>query len=129
MDENDIKKAREFGIEIQKKLKKIEDIESIVKLNVPGKRPYCKLIHIPKMSPVVSKSKCKRCGKCALVCPKGAIDKEDFSKTDKQKCILCCACIKICPMQARKINNIFLIILQKVLYLFCKQRKEPEIYI
>lgn len=51
---------------------------------------------------VVNEEACKMCGKCARVCPAGAIVWERRSKArlDKSKCVKCGACFDACPFKA-----------------------------
>lgn len=41
---------------------------------------------------------CNQCGKCAQVCPVGAITKEgDAYKISQDLCTLCMECVEVCP--------------------------------
>ena len=45
--------------------------------------------------------KCVGCGKCASICPAGAIEMVDGRPTwTKSKCLKCCGCINRCPVSA-----------------------------
>ena len=44
---------------------------------------------------------CTQCGKCATVCPSGAIQSGDY-RIDREKCTKCGACVGICPNNALK---------------------------
>jgi len=45
---------------------------------------------------------CVKCGRCAAVCPAGAVKwrKQERASIDKSKCIKCKACIGVCPTMA-----------------------------
>ena len=45
--------------------------------------------------------KCIGCGKCASICPAGAIEMVDGHPAwTKSKCLKCCGCINRCPVSA-----------------------------
>ena len=49
---------------------------------------------------------CSKCGKCADVCPKGAITlKEDGVYTDRTLCAGCGTCAESCPNDARRLSG------------------------
>ena len=54
--------------------------------------------HITKA--VIDQGKCKKCGKCKIICPHDAIIELDKYKVKKQRCIGCMLCYKTCPHQA-----------------------------
>jgi NADP-reducing hydrogenase subunit HndC len=51
---------------------------------------------------VVNVEACKMCGKCARVCPSGAIAWQPKNKAgiSKSKCVKCGACYEACPFNA-----------------------------
>jgi NADH-quinone oxidoreductase subunit F len=51
---------------------------------------------------VVKSDACKMCGKCARVCPTGAIiwERKQKAQIDKTKCVKCGACFDACPFKA-----------------------------
>lgn len=60
-----------------------------------------------KPVPITDSDKCKKCGKCARLCPTGAIPHDDLLHTHPDKCIKCCACVKCCPTHARTFTTPF----------------------
>lgn len=69
-------------------------------LRVPGKVPEG--VSSGKLPLSIQTDKtCKACGKCAVLCPMGAISKENPRVTDRDKCILCMRCTAVCPAHAR----------------------------
>ena len=65
--------------------------------------------------------RCTQCGRCAALCPVGAIARGDETHTDPTRCIRCCACVKGCPVGARTFHTPF----AKVLSRNFARRKEP----
>ena len=52
--------------------------------------------------------KCVRCGKCAEICPTGAITiDEESRKINRAKCTLCLECAKVCPHKAITVSGEF----------------------
>lgn len=75
----------------------------------------------PKLTPQVDTNLCNACGKCARVCPSGAIKRNDLHHVDANLCIKCCACVKFCPKQARKLATPYAPVLSQCF----AQRKPP----
>lgn len=102
-DSEDEKLLGDFGLQI------LEHAKSGLRLaKVPGAYPA------PKPAPQKTASekpaplsvfadaeKCINCGKCADVCPTGAIQKGNLCETGNAVCIRCGACVKYCPQNAR----------------------------
>lgn len=85
-----------FARKVTKKLE--SGSESPVK--VPGNYPYKNGMSMP-VTPI-SLTSCNQCGKCAAVCPTGAIRLENNAAvTEAEKCMLCMACVSACPEHAR----------------------------
>jgi ferredoxin len=132
-DEEDLKKAREFGKKIEEKLKDTESIGDISPLQIPGSFPYFTMPQTPKdalqVYPETKETICTKCGTCADVCPTAAITINDTVITDLDACILCCACVHNCPNQARVMDSPQY---QKIVEFTGKkspERKEPEMYL
>ncbi|MBE7708976.1 MAG: 4Fe-4S dicluster domain-containing protein [Cyanobacteria bacterium SIG32] len=54
--------------------------------------------HITKA--YIDQDKCKKCGKCKIVCPHNAIIELDKYKVKKERCLGCTLCAKSCPHNA-----------------------------
>ena len=55
--------------------------------------------------PKIVARKCKNCGKCAEMCPVGAIyEKGRSHRIDLDKCIGCASCIAVCPYKAVRVR-------------------------
>lgn len=125
-DGDDVKKMKQFGIEIKKKIESNDDFNEI---NVSGNYPYKEGMGVMPFAPSAS-DKCTNCGRCINLCPVEAIDKNDPKITDKNKCIKCFACIKGCPLNAKSINAAPFNEKVKMIEGICTaRRKEIEIFI
>jgi ferredoxin len=137
-DKSDIQKAQEFGAAIRKKLQKVESLEQLTALTIPGQYPYIEPLNLNMitivrsaiaLTPETDTSICTRCGQCAKVCPTGAISPDDVTQTNRWKCLICFACVKICPEEARQMNEPnFQSAIQR-LQQNCLDRKEPKIFL
>jgi len=95
-DQQDRESILEFAGKVLDKIENNADEE----VKVPGNYPYKKGMTVAA-SPI-SLSSCIQCGKCASVCPTGAIVQENGAvATNLEKCILCMACVAACPEHAR----------------------------
>ena len=58
------------------------------------------------MTPVSSPD-CCQCGKCAAICPTGALKMENGEiLTELETCIMCMACVAACPKHARALPDV-----------------------
>jgi ferredoxin len=137
-DEEDLKKARQFGVAVRKKLDGLASLKAMEPLIVPGNVPYKEpeglsqiksLRQTVSFTPETDASLCTRCDLCAETCPTGAIDPDNLAKTDKDECILCFQCVKVCPVGARTMKDLSLSPVVRNIYDTCQARKEPEYYL
>jgi ferredoxin/flavodoxin len=127
-DDSDIARAEAFGKELRSLLEGISATD-IVKLNLPGNRPYREMIKHGPNTPVTDADACTRCGECVIACPVAAIPARDPTTTDASQCIACAACVKVCPVDARAITSPrHLEVLQRVVGL-TRERHEPETWL
>lgn len=137
-DMNDLTKARLWGKEIRNKLSSIDEVVAIdvKKLKAPrnslmSQLKFGQFIMQQRRKPAAEKPLvtvdtlvCKNCGKCARLCPTGAIVMGDCMNTQHDLCIKCCACIKGCPAHARKLDTPYASILSK-----CFAKSKPNVTI
>lgn len=72
--------------------------------------------------PELDATLCNGCGRCASLCPAGAIDPDTLA-VDPSKCIKCCACVKGCVQGARSLHSPF----APVLSANYSRRKNPTL--
>ncbi len=48
--------------------------------------------------------KCRKCGKCAKICPSGCIDYKNHF-VNNELCVRCLYCLKVCPFQAMRLGK------------------------
>lgn len=122
-DEADKAVLQEFRTRIRAKL----DAGDTTAPALPGNRPYKKR-GVRSIVPQAGKA-CVACGRCAAVCPVGAIDPADPSVTDGSKCISCMRCVSQCLVHARDLNPVVLGGLELALKPVCSTRKENELFL
>ena len=134
-DAADLNDARIWGKKIAAKLSSTTTLQAVdaTRLKAPHNSFLSKLRFISfvmkqrrnqsgvKPHVVVDADKCRLCGKCAKLCPTGAIASGDYLHTDTARCIKCCACVKSCPKKARTLDTPYAPILSQC---FAK-RKTP----
>ena len=134
-DATDLNDARTWGKAIAKKLATMTTLQAVDVTRL--KAPRSSLLSIlrfvlfvmkqrrnksgVKPHVVVDEEKCKLCGKCAKLCPTGAIAPDDCLHTDTSRCIKCCACVKSCPKRARTLDTPYAPVLSQCF----KRRKNP----
>ena len=123
-DETDQKELREFGKRVREYLEHQE--KNRRDSSVPGNHPYKELGTIPFI-PKPGKA-CNSCGRCAALCPVGAIDLNNVKKVDEEKCISCMRCIAVCPKHARSLNKVVLFAAEKKWQSCLKQEKKMSCF-
>lgn len=124
-DAGDLKKIAEFSLLVRDALAKGRslDIDTVY-----GKRPYKKATPV-SLYPIVDKTKCRECGKCARECPAGAISIENPKETVAENCITCSRCIVVCPDKARCFGGLKYKAIATLFKKMCSARREPEWFI
>lgn len=120
-DDADVQQLKDFGKEIVQRLAS----EETPPLGLPAKERYRPFGGVP-MHPKANK-RCTGCGKCASLCPVGAIPRDNPSLTDEKTCITCMRCVTVCPEHARALSPLMLTLAARKLKKACAERKEPEL--
>ena len=100
--------------------------ESLSPIVVRGNRPY----HAAGRSSLrpSTDENCQACGKCARLCPTGAIPTDNPKVTDNDKCVACGRCLVVCPTHSRDFRGeAYEATAAKFLAAF-GARKEPELF-
>lgn len=122
-DDLDRAQLREFARQIWEKLSSGD----LSRPDLPGNRPYKNRGGggmVPQPGP-----DCVQCGRCAQVCPVGAINPADAREVDAGKCISCMRCVKLCPHGVRKVKQELLAAVGEKLRPVCSERKENQLFL
>jgi ferredoxin len=128
-DDQDLKKATEFGKAIREKVHGTAALNEMPPLKVPGDFPYKEWSKWPDVSPTTQEAICIRCEACIAACPTAAITMNETLITSTEACIVCCACTRACPTGARVAEHPRIRQSQEWLSTHCRQRKEPETFL
>lgn len=126
-NKTDMKTISEYGIEINRKVRKEESFDQ-TEIKIPGKKPYKKYSH-NHLVPKAAASMCTLCGSCAKYCPSGAIPVKEPTKTDSKKCIGCMKCVYVCKQNARAVSSIKMMIARRHLKKACNSSKSADIFL
>ena len=121
-DELDQAQLREFARQIWEKV----SAQNLSQPTLPGNRPYKN--RGGGMVPRPGED-CTQCGRCAQVCPVGAIDPADARQVDEGKCISCMRCVKLCPHGVRGLAPQQLAAVGEKLKPVCSDRKDNELFL
>jgi ferredoxin len=132
-DSADLSNARSFGEKIAAKLAAAPSIGRFNDVSVPGRHPYIDMkdsrAKLSGVDLVSVDGQCVQCGRCARLCPVGAIDLDHFTAVDRTQCILCHACIKRCPTKARRAKSELIRDIAVRLSDALQGRKEPAVFL
>ena len=128
-DENDIRKAYDFGAKIMKQVGSLTSYNTIFQLQANAVYSAIERNKRLKIPPSTKESLCKLCRICLTVCPTAAITMNNHVMTEQNLCISCCACVKFCPHQARIMQDPRIKQIAERLSTNFKERKEPEIFV
>ncbi len=128
-DEDDLQLCFEFAEGVREKLSTLSSAEEISEVEVAGSYPYNGVTKLWDVDFIEITADCNYCGKCASLCPTGAIAAEAPASISIEKCITCCACIKSCPQNARTIKESPVQAAAQRLYTNCSQRRAPEFFL
>lgn len=124
-DTEDLKRAVQFGRQVAAKLLD----GNLDTPEMDGHVPYKERPKFGGKAPETDSGQCIRCGKCAAVCPSGAITLADSVTTNAENCIMCCACIRACEIKVRSFTHPWIEEKRAILAKNCGKPKMPETFI
>ena len=124
-DAEDLKLAVQFGKQVTEKIAS----GHVDTPDMDGHVPYKQGPKFGGKAPETDRGQCLRCGKCAAVCPTGAITVADSVTTNAETCIMCCACIRECEIKARSFIHPWIEEKRAILQKNCGVPKTPTIFI
>ncbi len=119
----DCEKAAAFGNAVAAKLA-VGDMSTVC---VPGNMPYRDRPQMPVA--LLTLEACRGCGRCARMCPTGAIPTDSPDKTDPSKCILCMRCVSVCFRRARLLPPPAVEAMTQRLNMVAAEPKQPETFV
>ena len=120
-DEEDARRLAQFGRVIRDRLAQ-KDAPPLSLAEKELLRPFGGLPVHPRAG-----KRCTGCGKCASLCPVGAIPSRDPAQTVETLCITCMRCVAICPAHARRLSPLVVKMAGHKLKKRCARRQEPEL--
>jgi ferredoxin len=130
-DESDIREARTFAEDIQKKLDTGDSkCPEIPKCTLPGfitKLPDSGTRLLVRQPRINNRTACNNCGACVRKCPVGAINSETL-EISENKCLRCYACVRVCPQKART-AGLRLSVFRTIFFHAGMSKKENQIFL
>lgn len=124
-DAEDLALAERFGRQVAAKIEN----GCFDPPEIKGDVPYREGVQFGGTAPESDRGRCILCGRCAEVCPTGAIQLSDRVITEAGMCVMCCACVKTCAVNARSFNHPRVAERRALLLQYCSEAKAPELFL